>query len=385
MNQDIEIPLIFADFVQSIPDPRRNSWNVVHTMEKLLLIALLAMLSGADDFVSIAQWGQWNEEFLARFLDVQEGIPSHDTFNRVFSMLSNETLNESFMELIKCMESRVEGLVALDGKVLRGSKKNGVLPVQLLNAFCTTTGLTLGQWALEGNESEITGLKKFLKILELSGQTVSIDAIGCQVELAQALLEKNADYLLRVKGNQPKLHSAIYDAFLPLEAEITEPSAHFLFGEPVVEKDHGRLEIRTSYAINDLEGIEVLSRWPGCAAILCVKSSRQILLTDHYSTTTKYFITSKRIDTPEELQQLTSYARMHWGIENKLHWILDVVMNEDESTVRDLNAAANLSSFRKLTLNFLKQYKGTPKSMKKKLFRAANDKKFLLQLFQVLM
>jgi predicted transposase YbfD/YdcC len=323
-----------------------------------LAIAILAVLCGSDSWMAVEAWGRGNIEWLGTFLDLPHGIPSHDTFDRVFAMLDPLAFEKCFMTWTNALIEGAKGLfVAVDGKTLRRSFKKAwsKTPVHLVSAFVTKNQLVLGQLATDSKSNEITAIPKLLALLELAGATVTIDAMGCQKEIAAQIIRQKAHYILAVKDNQPTLHqkvkSLLDDAILDKFKEMP----HGFHEE--TEEGHGRRETRRTWVTNEVKwlGEELLADWSGLSSVAVVESVRQDLgdMTGKVTTERRYFISSHG---DVDAARMAEGIRSHWGVENSLHWRLDVQMGEDQSRLRVKNGAENFSRLRRITLNKLKRW-----------------------------
>ena len=318
-----------------IEDPRRG--RVSYELTDILVIVTCALFSEVETFVDIAYWARVKEPWLRRFLRLENGLPSHDTMNRVFRLLDPKVFATVFAEWVGELMPRFNQ-VAIDGKSLRGARRNGN-PIHLVSAFATEVGLTLAHAPVDNKGSELTGASALLEALELKGCLVSLDAAGCQRELARQIRSRGADYLFCAKGNQPGLRQAIEDAF----ADAREPPAFEQF-----ERGHGRQSARHVEAIANIGQVDC-AQWPDCRTLGRVLSLRAEA-DKPAKPEIRYYISSQVL-TPEALADA---VRHHWAIENDLHWRLDVMLHEDACAVRRDNAPENLAIIRRLILNMLK-------------------------------
>jgi len=351
----------------NLTDPR-----VERTKEHLLLdivvIAVCAILAGADGWVAVEAFGRAKEKWLRTFLELPNGIPSHDTFGRVFAALDPFEFEQSFLSWIQAVSTRLTGeVVAVDGKTLRRShdKRLGKNAIHMVSAWATAQRLVLGQRKIEDKSNELTAIPELLRVLALEGCIVTVDALGCQTEI---------DYVLAVKGNQGKLHEDLKDLFDgAAEVEFREvPHAH----ARQVTKDHGRLEIRDCWVITAPEYLDFVRRhdaWKNLRSLIRIRT--EVRRGRKRSEETRYFISSLQA-TPREL--LTA-IRGHWGIENGLHWILDIAFREDESRVRKDHAAENFAVLRHIAVNLLNRARNGKDSIKTMRLRAGWDETFLAQ------
>jgi predicted transposase YbfD/YdcC len=360
------MPLPIPDAFADLPDPRLDR-NKLHPLTDILAIALCAVIGGAETWEQIAEYGRRKEAFFRRFLKLPNGIPSHDTFYRVFCALDPAAFAERFG---RWMAAACEGTglvpVAVDGKAARRSKKatfSGCL--HLVTAWATENGVALGQVSVADESHEIAAIPELLAVLDLGGALVTLDAAGCQKETLGQIREQGGDYLVTVKGNQPALQKAVHAAFD--RAGEAEFAGCDMSGE--VEDGHGRHEERYVTVIYDPAGLP--GDWPDVAAVVLVGREREVGGTN--ASTARYYVTSHR-GTAAELGRL---VRGHWGIENHLHWVLDVAFREDASRTRAGHAGANLGMLRRVAVSLLKRA-GDHGSIQTKRLMAGWDDEFLL-------
>lgn len=327
-----------------------------HDLTEIILMALCAVLCGADSWVEVAEWAQDHEAWLKRYLVLAHGTPSHDTFGRVFRLLDAKVFEACFREWIAGMVGAVAGVVAIDGKTACGSRDGHNTALHTISAYATASGLCLGQEHTRGQGNEIPAIKALLDTLALKGCIVTIDAIGCQTEMAQKILDRGGDYLLAVKDNQKVLASALQEFFADGEAEgfgALPVSRH-----QSVEKDHGRIETRQALWVTDLSWLDrqLKTHWPKLAGVGMIERRRES--NGKISSERAFYIGSKGITNAESFAQA---ARSHWGIENSLHWVLDVTFREDDCRVRKDHAPHNFAALRKFALALLRQDKQYPK------------------------
>lgn len=361
-----------ADHFADLPDPRVARTRK-HRLDDILVIALSAILCGATTFEDIEEFAVCREDWLRSFLTLPNGIPSHDTIYRVFCALDAKVFAECFGRWMNDL-SETLGLkhIAIDGKSLRGATGSTFTGcVHLVSAWATEHGLILGQESVAEKSHEITAIPVLLKTLHLKGALVTIDAAGCQTEIVNTIRDGGGDYLLAVKGNQPKLHAAIRKAFADACAQ---EFAGIAFTEhAAVEDGHGRHEERYVTVIENPTGLP--DTWRDVAAIVQVNRERTV--NGNTVSTTHYYLTSLR--GPAAV--LGRLIRRHWAIENELHWTLDVTFGEDANRTRDRNASANLGVVRRTAIALLQQ-EGSKISKPRKMFRAALNHQFLLKLLQ---
>lgn len=334
-------------FFRDIPDPRAgNAW---HPLSDVMTIAILAVFCGSRGWADVEFWAHNHEDWLATFLSLPHGIPTHDTFDRVFAAIDPDAFEKCFMSWSATLVASGRQLIAIDGKTLRQSFEHGWLrtPIHMVSAFVTGNQLVLGQLKVESKQNEIVAIPKLLELLSLKGATVTIDAMGCQKEIARQIIEQKGNYVLAVKENQPTLHEQIVNTFA--EAKLEEFRGWTHDYAQSVEKGHGRIETRKLWVTNEIDHLSVAKDWPGLACIVKVESTRRTH--DQTTTQTRYFIAShKKLDAAF----LARAVRGHWQIENGLHYVLDVSMNEDGCRLRKKHGAENFSRLRRMALNKLR-------------------------------
>lgn len=356
-----------AEAFSSMPDPRRPNARH-HKLVDILTIAFCASLCGAESCVDMAGFAQSKEDVLGEFLDMENGPPSHDTFSRVFRLLDPEAFGACFAAYLSRFADACKGHVAIDGKALRGAhdRAAGGSPLHMVSAFASEARLTLGQLATDGKSNEIPAVRALLGLLSLEGCTVTLDAMHAQRETAQAILDKKADYILALKGNQGTL---LDDARLLLEDPQTPLQAH----AKTVDGDHGRIETREAWLCTEIEWLRKEHGWPGLACVGKITATRE--KNGQSSVQTRYYLLSRVMQADEFM----SLVRNHWAIENSLHWVLDVVMREDHTRARKDHAPANLAILRRMALNVIKANKDKG-SNRLKIKKAGWDDRFLRKL-----
>jgi len=348
---------------EQIADYRKETPNKRHELIDILLIALCGILCGADDWVSIASYGKERKSWLEAFLALPNGIPSHDTFNRVFSRIDPEQFMSCFLAWVKAvfpiMETQV---IAIDGKTLRRSHDNaeGKAAIHMVSAWATQSNLVLGQMKTTEKSNEITAIPELLKRLVLDGCLITIDAMGCQKAIAKCITENNGDYLLAVKANQPKLLEGVQKTFEGKHAKAYQrPLIDYIETQ---ENNRNRREIRRCWVTTSMSKLDtsISKEWEKLTRLVKVESER----TEKGKTTTeqRYYILSKALSA----QDVIEATRSHWGIENKLHWVLDMAFREDECRVRKNHGAENLARLRHFALNMLKHDKTRKMGIKSK-------------------
>lgn len=359
-----------------LTDPRLDNQNKQHKLIDIIIITICAVICGADDWVAIERWAKAKQKWLRKFLELPNDIPSHDTFGRVFSLLDPQEFQQGFLSWVQTASRITSGqIVAVDGKTVRRShdQKLGKNAIHMISAFATANGLALGQKKVDGKSNEITAIPKLLKLLELSGCIITIDAMGCQTDIAKTIIKQAADYVLMVKGNQRHLQEDIQNIFADLPYHQHD---HY----EQQEKGHGREEHRECWTINDpeiLQRIRNQDSWAGLTSIACVTSQR--ILKDKTTSDTRYYISS----LPGDAKQVLNATRSHWQIENSLHWVLDVAFREDNSRVRKDHAPENLATVRHIALNLIKQEKTAKVGVKNKRLMAGWDPDYLLKVLGV--
>jgi predicted transposase YbfD/YdcC len=353
-----------------LADPRRK--KVTHPLINIVTIALCATIAGADDFVAIVTWARRHKEWLARFLDLTNGIPSHDRFNAVFRRLKPEQFERCLLSWLAALHDTSGGtLVAIDGKTLRRSfdKATARSALHLVSAWAVSQELSLGCVAVDGKSNEITAIPEVLKLIELGGAIITIDAMGCQAEIAGAITDGGGDYILAVKGNQPTLHEGIVKFFL---GHMDDDFARVRVSRhETVERGHGRREHRTYYVCDIPDDLPDARRWQGLVQIGMAVSDT--MRGEKSCDDVRYFILSRRMSA----RRFGAMVRGHWGIENSLHWQLDVSFGEDRDRTRKDHAAANLGALRRTGLSLLKNEAGTKLGIKNKRLTAAWDTDYL--------
>lgn len=359
-----------------IVDPRIERTKE-HKLIDILTISLCAMLCGADSFVDFEEFGEAKRDWLATFLELPGGIPSHDTFRRVFAMIDPAEFSECFRNWTESLRTAIPAeIVAIDGKTLRRSHHRtlGKGPIHMVSAWATENAMVLGQVKVDEKSNEITAIPELLRTLELTGCIVTIDAMGCQKSIATEICNADADYVLALKGNHGTLHAEVKSAFEDAHARGFLGVPHTVAS--TVEKDHGRIETRKYWITDKIGWLADRAEWEGLRSIGMVEAIREI--NGKATTERRYFITSIAPDAA----QFARAVRGHWAIENTLHWTLDVTFGEDQCRVRTGYAAQNLALLRHLSLNLLKAENSKKRSIKSKQKRAGWDNAYLLALLK---
>ena len=352
---------------QKLEDPRTGNAGL-HDFHDLLMIALCTVLCGGQGAVDMALFAAAKEPFLRSFLKLKHGVPSHDTFSRLFRFLDPTQFRAAFQRFMTCFAERCQGVVAIDGKVLRRSfdRASGKSPLHMVSAWGCEQRLVLAQIATDAKSNEITAVPKLLEMLSLKGTIVTVDALNCQRDIAQQIVEQGGDYVLALKGNQATLHDDVVRF-------LDDPESKVSTAEPVVDADHGRIETRTATVSTDIGWLQEDHQWPGLVAIGKVVRLRET--PTKTTTETAYYLISTALSS----ERFNEVVRFHWGVENCLHWRLDVVMNEDQARNRLGNGAHNLAVLRHMALNVM-QKDASKASFRGKLKRAGWDDAYLSRL-----
>ena len=349
-----------------------------HNLVDIIVIAICGILSGADDWVMISGFGKAKKEWFASFLELPHGIPSHDTFGKVFAWIDPKEFQVCFMDWVREVAEITRGqVIAIDGKTVRRSHDQayGKAAIHLVSAWASENGLVLGQVKVDDKSNEITAIPELLKLLDISGCIVSIDAMGTQKEIVSLILEQKGDYLLAVKQNQGRLYEQI-EASYQYDRSNDFKDAPYDYVK-TVNKGHGRIETRQCWVISDPEYIKYIDPdrgWQGLKSITIVEATRRE--NEKISSQIRYFISSLDI----EAAQMLEHVRKHWEVENKLHWSLDITFREDYSRVRKGHAPENLAIIRKMALNLLRQNQTRNGGAKTKRLICAADTDFLLEI-----
>ncbi len=359
-----------------LSDPRGRECE--HQLEELLLVAICAVISGAQSWTSVSEWGRLKLDWLRQHLPFANGIASHDTFGRVFTLLSAHQFEACFLRWIRQLCPSLEGQhLAIDGKSVRGSHHGGHGPIHLVSAWSATAGLTLGQIRTADKSNEIRAIPELLGALDMQGAVISIDAMGCQHNIATQIVQGGADYVLTVKDNQPGLAEAIR---LWFDSANAGSLARPFWDDLQVEKDHGRIETRRCVVTNDVNWLsEQGQHWTGLQSLVMVESRREIIEGNgvrECQMERRYYISS----LPAKAALLGKTVRAHWGIENSMHWVLDVAFREDDCRIRCGDAPQNFAILRRIALNLLKGDSNTKLGIANKRLKAGWDVSYLSRL-----
>lgn len=358
------------DHFGELTDPRRR--EVTYPLINVVVIAICAVICGADDFVAIAKWGETRRKWLSRFLDMSAGVPSHDRFNAILAAIKPAEFEACLLGWITALHEITGGqIIAIDGKTIRRSfdAGSGKAAIHMVSAWATANHISLGQVVVDAKSNEITAIPKLLTMLELSGATVTIDAMGCQTEIAKQIVESDADYCLAVKGNQPTLYQGLADFFaqhLENEFKRTKVRRH-----KTQERLHGREQTRHYYICPVPDDLPDRSRWTQLRAIGLTISATLRDGQECYEL--RYYILSKYVSG----RRFAESARGHWGIENQLHWQLDVTFQEDQCRIRKGHADANFSILRRTAIGLLKNEKTLKVGIKNKRLNAGWNEEYL--------
>ena len=351
--------MTLLSILSRLEDPRRGPAKR-YGLSEIIVMSICAVLCGADDWVEVADWCEDEEEWLKGFLDLPHGTPSHDTFGDVFRVLDPDVFESCFREWIGGLVGVVKDIIALDGKTVRGSKDGALPPLHLVSAYATSLGLTLGQEGAAGKGNELKAIRALLDTLVLDGCIVTLDALGCQTDIAATIVEKGGDYVLAVKANQKTLSEALAESFETGEA--LGWGSVGVQSETTVEKDHGRIETRRAVWVPRIDWLPEAIRkaWPTLGAAGMIETTLEKGNDEGatISTDRRYFIMSRGVTT---IGDFSRAVRAHWGVES-MHWVLDVTFREDACRVRKDEAARNLSLLRKITLAMLRLDTVYPKS-----------------------
>lgn len=348
-----------------------------HLLIDIITITLCAVIAGAETWDDLELYGKCQYKWFKKFLKLPNGIPSHDTFNRVFAQLEPEQLQSCFLNWVKSISSLMPGkIVAIDGKTLRHSyaKSNDKSAIVMVSAWAQQNGLVLGQRKVDNKSNEITAIPQLLKVLYLKGAIVTIDAMGCQKEIVSQIVEKEADYVIALKKNQVGLYQRVDELF---KEALLSQGVGYEYSEYIPEESgHGRTEIRRYQVLNNIQDlVDSRCEWKHLNSVACVQYYRTVK-NGKTKLETRYFITS----LSHEAQELSQSIRGHGSIENQLHWVLDVEFNEDSSRIRKDNTPENLAIIRHIALNLLKQDKTEKGSIRSKRNRAGWDNNYLLEI-----
>jgi predicted transposase YbfD/YdcC len=381
-KQRLPKPKPLIECFEGLPDPRMDRTRP-HKLVDILVIGLCSQLTGGSGFTDMEVFGKAKQDWLETFLELPEGIPSHDTFNRVFSAIDPYHFLDCFVQWVQgiCPTLKDE-TVAIDGKALRRALNDGESIPYIVNAWASENGLVLGQVKVKDKSNEITAIPELLRVLELEGCIVTMDAMGCQKDIAKNIIDKHADYVLALKGNHATVHDEVKeffkDAVPPCAtqcADTAEKDAMDFF--QTIEKGHGRVDTRRYWISSDLDWFEDKALWKDLNSIGMVESIRNVK--GKRSIERRYYLAS----LPPDAKRFAKAVRGHWGVENSLHWSLDVTFREDDSRARTMNAAQNVATLRRIALNLVRMDRSKKCSQRQKRIFAALDPDFLKQLLGI--
>jgi predicted transposase YbfD/YdcC len=354
------------DFFEPLQDNRRPSGNKQHELLDIVAISICGVICGAESWEEIEQYGKIKQSWLKSFLALPNGIPSHDTFNRVISSLCPDRFEKCFTDWVSSIIVATGEIISIDGKTICGAKVNGRSPIHMVSAWASVNNIALGQVKVNDKSNEITAIPNLVESLAIEGAIITIDAMGCQKKIAKTIIDRKSDYVLALKENQPELLEEVVDEF---RFSSVEESHHDLdFG-------HGRIETRVCSVIKTFDLIESHKEWKSMKSVIRIESKREFKGKDKIEKSTRYYISS--LDkTAEEFQRI---IRSHWAIENKLHWTLDVAFGEDLNRKRTANAAQNFSLINKIALNICKKETSCKLGIKSKRKIAGWDENYLLK------
>src|SRR5712691_10257708 len=364
--------VVFLDYFKDLPDPRQRG-KVIYPLAEVLLLGLLAVLGGAETFVDIARFGEKKIGLLRRFRPFRDGTPAHDHLGDIFATLDAVQFQRCFVAWVAALTGAPADVIAIDGKTLRRSyqKKGAKAPIHMVSAFAARQRLVLGQVKVADKSNEIVAIPALLAMMAIEGAIVTIDAMGCQREIARQILDQKADYVLALKGNQGTLREDV-EVFAAEQKTNGFKDTKFSRHE-TVDGDHGRIETRTYTAIHDVAWLQERHDWPGLKGVVMVESTREIA--DKIERETRFYITSLVLLA----HALGPIIRSHWAVENSLHWVMDMIFRDDECRVRTDHAPANFTTIKHMAHNLIRLAPGKD-SLRLKRKVAAWDDDFLASL-----
>jgi len=346
---DVEAPRGLLRAFAQLKDPRMNRTKL-HSLTDILAIAICAVICGADGWAQVQQFGNCKKKWFKTFLDLPNGIPSHDTFGRVFAALDPVAFEECFMKWVAALATASQGrLIAIDGKTIRRSldAASGKAAIHMVNAWCETNHMALGQLATDAKSNEITAIPKLMKLLDLKDAVVTIDAGGCHKKIAQQIVDQGGHYILQLKGNQGTLHK---ETVMLFDQCLTDDCRGISYSTAATTNGgHGRIEERRIWATSEVNWFAERGKWKNLRCLIRVQAKRTV--DGKTSTEYRYYISDLPADNASGL---LAYIRGHWGVENKLHWCLDISFREDECRIRQGHAAENFARLSRIALNLLK-------------------------------
>jgi predicted transposase YbfD/YdcC len=375
-RQRLPKPKPLIECFEELPDPRMDR-SRRHKLVDILVIGLCSQLTGGNGFTDMEIFGKAKLNWLKTFLELPEGIPSHDTFNRCFAAIDPHAFLDCFVEWVQGIcPALTDETVAIDGKALRRALNEGESIPYIVSAWASENGLALGQVKVKDKSNEITAIPELLRALELRGCIVTIDAMGCQKDIAADIVDKQAHYVLALKGNHATVHGEVQeffaDAVAPCATQCADTVVHATMDfHQTIEKNHGRIETRRYWQSTDIDWFQDRPLWKGLRSIAMVESIRTVK--GKSSIERRLYLSSLPLDA----KRIAKSVRGHWGVENALHWCLDVNFNEDDSRARTMNAAQNVATLRRIALNLVKKTPRKNTSQRQKLLLAALDEDFL--------
>ena len=375
------IPLLAADApilnaFGKLPDPRKSR-NQTYPLIDIISVAMIGVLCAANDWVSVVKWAMHNQEWFQSVGLCLNGIPSHDTIGRFFRLVNPKLFEECFRMWTQELSQKIQGIIAIDGKTIRnsGDSFQGTKPHHIVTAFAAENDIILGQLKTDEKSNEITAIPELLNTLVLKDCIVTIDAMGCQKEIAAKIVTQEGDYVLGLKGNQGTFHDEVANFFEQVMA-VTPEEAGCTYAKSI-EKEHGRIETREVWATTNVEWLPMLQEWPSLHSLVCVKSTRESK--GKVSCEIRFYISSLRA----QAERIGQAIRLHWGIENKVHWHLDVTFNEDKSKIRAGYGPENFSLLKRCVLNLVKMDDTRKESVTQKRREAAYSTAYRLHLLGV--
>jgi len=366
---------VFLSYFSDMPD-HRQAGKVIYPLDEILLLCLLAVLAGAEAFTDIARFGEKKLDLLRRFRPFAKGTPAHDHLGDIFATLDAQAFQRCFVSWVAALTKTPADVIAIDGKTSRrsGGKKGSKEPIHMVSAFAARQRLVLGQVAVAQKSNEIVAIPALLEMMAIEGAVVTIDAMGCQRSIAKKIIDKKADYIIALKGNQGTLHEDVKVFAAEQKTNGFEETA--ISRHETIDGEHGRIETRTYTAIRDVEWLQKRHDWPGLKGVVMVESQREI--DGKITSETRFYITSLTLLA----NAIGQMIRDHWAIENSLHWVMDMVFRDDECRVRTENAPANFTTLKHMASNLIRKAPGKD-SQRLKRMTAAWDDDFLASLIAV--
>ena len=358
--------VVFLNHFKDLPDPRQLG-KVIYPLDEVLLLCLLAVLAGAEAFVDIARFGEKKIDLLRRFRSFRDGTPSHDQLGDIFATLDADKFQRCFVSWVASLTGAAAEVIAVDGKTVRRSyqKKGAKAPIHMVSAFAARQRLVLGQVKVAEKSNEIVAIPALLGMLVIEGAIVSIDAMGCQRHIAEQIVDKKADYVLALKGNQGTLREDV--ELFAAEQQANGFKDTHVSRDQTVDGDHGRIETRTYTVFHDVDWLQERHDWPGLKAVVMVESTRELV--DKVERETRFYLTS----LVWLAHQIGPVIRSHWAIENSLHWVMDMIFRDDECRVRTNHAPANFTAIKHMAHNLIRRAKGRESFRLKRKIAAWDD------------